>query len=60
MKLKEFDEVALEDYIVNVNKNGKLVAILEDSEEKEKYQDATVLSIHVYDENTMVVNVERK
>lgn len=54
MKLKDFDCIALNSYFVFVNENGKTIDV---TEEKEKYMNCTIKSIHVLDEDTMCVNI---
>lgn len=60
MKLKEFDAVATENYIVGVTKDGHKIDSFENDNAKklEKYIEADVETIHVYDENTMFVTVK--
>ena len=60
MKLKEFSAVAVENYIVGVTKEGHKVDRFENEnyDKLAKYQETTVETIHVYDENTMFVTVK--
>ena len=59
IKLRDFDLVSKSNYFVSVNKDGKIIDGFsnEDIEEKEKYMDCIVVSVHVFDEDTMSVNI---
>lgn len=60
MKLKDFDDVALEDYIVGVIEGNNHIDMFhnDDYEKLEKYKNGTVSTIHVHDESTMFVTVK--
>lgn len=58
MKLKDFDVVALNNYFVAINSGTEIIDSFNNTDSvKEKYMDCTVISVHVFDEDTMVVNI---
>ena len=60
MKLEDFDRVTLTNYLVYVNKQGKRIDRFsnDDVEKLEKYQNAEIGSIDIFDEDTLLVRVE--
>lgn len=60
MKLKDFELVASTDYVVYVNSQGKRIDRFDSDEQEklEKYQDAEIGSIDIFNEDILLVRVE--
>lgn len=60
MTLQDFDFVALDDYIVGVNKGTKIVEEFYSNNviKKKQYMDCIVTSIFILNEDKLVVNID--
>ena len=60
MKLKDFELVVSSDYLVYVNKLGKRIYKFDnnDVDKLKKYQNAEIVNIDIFDEDTLLVRVE--
>ena len=59
MTLKEFDEVCLNKYFVGVKKETAIVDSFTNDNivAKERYKDCTITSVHIFDEDELIVNI---